>query len=206
MDSILKKIQELYSENLAKEGISSTAVGWRTIDSQNLRFEKLSGIIANTKIPITVNDYGCGYGAHLEYLIKLGLSVKEYNGYDISDSMLDAARKKLISYATKVNLYKTQTINTKADYTFVSGTFNVRFDSDDKKWEEYIKSKLNEINYYSEKGFSFNLLTKYVDWREPHLYYGDPCYWFEICKREFSKKVSLIHDYPLFEWTIWVIK
>lgn len=56
----------------------------------------------------------------------------------------------------------------------------------------------------SVKGFSFNLLSTYADWKENHLFYGDPTYFFDYCKRNFSKKVFLLHDYPLYEWTIGV--
>ena len=58
----------------------------------------------------------------------------------------------------------------------------------------------------SRIGFSFNLLTSYVDWEEDHLYYGDPGVFFEYCKRKHSRFVTLLHDYPLYEWTIAVRK
>ena len=66
----LKKIEELYSENLRVHGSVSNAVGWPKSDQQKLRFEKLTSIVAPTDEPLTINDYGCGYGAHLEYLVK----------------------------------------------------------------------------------------------------------------------------------------
>ena len=56
----------------------------------------------------------------------------------------------------------------------------------------------------SKKGFGFNLLSTYVDWKEDHLYYGDPLFFFDFCKRHVSRYVSLLHDYPLYEWTILV--
>jgi len=38
------------------------------------------------------------------------------------------------------------------------------------------------------------------------LYYADPIFLFEHCRRTFSRFVSLIHDYPLYEFTILVRK
>ena len=52
------------------------------------------------------------------------------------------------------------------------------------------------------KALAFNLLSTYVDWQEPHLFYGDPLFWFDHCKRNYSRQVALLHDYPLYEWTI----
>ena len=45
-----------------------------------------------------------------------------------------------------------------------------------------------------------------VDWKEDHLYYADPLFWFNFCRNNISKKVTLLHDYPLWEWTICVTK
>jgi hypothetical protein len=107
---------------------------------------------------------------------------------------------------SELNLKNESSMDTLADYSTVSGTFNVKFESGESNWEEFIKSKLEEMNKYSKQGFSFNMLSTYVDWQEPHLYYGDPTSWFKFCKINFSKKVSLFHDYDLYEWTIVVIK
>jgi hypothetical protein len=40
----------------------------------------------------------------------------------------------------------------------------------------------------------------------PDLYYADPLFLFDYCKTKFSTLVSLIHDYPLYEFTILVRK
>jgi hypothetical protein len=38
------------------------------------------------------------------------------------------------------------------------------------------------------------------------LYYADPLFFFDYCKTRFSRFVTLIHDYPLYEFTILVRK
>jgi len=38
------------------------------------------------------------------------------------------------------------------------------------------------------------------------LYYADPCFIFDYCKRNFSRNVALLHDYELYEFTIIVRK
>lgn len=206
-DTALKKIEDLYTGNLREKGLTSLAVGWNTPESQAMRFEKLNTAITSQSRPITVNDYGCGYGAHLEYLEQVcGIKVEEYNGYDLSEDMLAAARKNLSWFGGRLNLIKSAELSTTADYTFVSGTFNVRFDADTDAWKSFIHTKLDELAQYSRRGFSFNLLSTYVDWQEKHLFYGDPCYWFNHCKKRYSKRVSLLHDYPLYEWTLVVKK
>lgn len=203
----LKEIQKLYTQNINEMGVISKAVGWKTDECQRLRFNKLATVLAEGEKSITINDYGCGYGAMLKYFIEdRQLPVSLYNGYDISPEMLSAASRELKAYNVQLNLIESSTITTEADYSFISGTFNVRFDAPCELWERFIRDKLHEMYQCSHKGFSFNLLTSYVDFEEPHLYYGDPCYWFDYCKRTFSKQVALLHDYPLWEWTMIIKK
>jgi len=140
-----------------------------------------------------------------EYFEENNFNISKYNGYDISEEMLKSAKNR-IGNSFKVELYKNPKLNTKADYSFVSGIFNVRFEGDDDSWKQFIENTLRDLDENSTKGFAFNVLTSYVDYRQPHLYYADPLYFFDYCKRNFSKKVSLLHDYDLWEWTILVKK
>jgi len=39
-----------------------------------------------------------------------------------------------------------------------------------------------------------------------YLYYGDPCFYFDLCKRSYSRQVALMHDYGLYEFTLLVRK
>jgi hypothetical protein len=64
------------------------------------------------------------------------------------------------------------------------------------------------MNSLSRAGFAFNALTKYSDaeFMRPDLYYADPLFLFDHCKCRYSKFVALLHDYPLYEFTILVRK
>ena len=202
----LSRIRKMYSDNLERSGPVSTAVGWNTPETQRLRFDKLTEVVEESRDSISVNDYGCGYAAHLDYLLGRGLVVNTYHGYDLSREMLDMARQRHADFAGVLDLRDSSSMETEADYTFVSGTFNVRFEATEEEWKRFIQNKLEEINQFSRLGFAWNLLSTYVDWKEPHLFYGDPLFWFDYCKRNLSSKVALMHDYPLFEWTIIVRK
>ena len=205
-DPLLNNVRSLYSDNIKSHGIDSRSVGWKSKESQILRFQKLSSIIDQpANHGLTINDYGCGYGAHLDYLCDdLGLNIVAYNGYDICEEMLSAASRNLEKRNIECNFYHSSEIKTYAHYTFVSGTFNNKVDALVNDWEQYISGKLEEISNFSSAGFSFNLLSTYNDWEDKALYYGNPLKWFDFCKNKFSGYVSLIHDYPLFEWTMHV--
>lgn len=200
----LSPIAELYSESLKKHGMTPMGVGWRDDDSQRLRFSKLLEVV-DCSPPFSVNELGSGYGALFEYLRENEMPIKAYRAHEISAEMLLAAEKR-IGGNDMVQLTDSSQLDRMADYSFASGIFNVRFEYDDAEWTKYILDTLSNLNTHSINGFSFNLLSTYVDFREPHLYYGDPLFFFDYCKKNFGKFVSLYHDYPLYEWTITVRK
>lgn len=204
INQTLTKIKNLYEGNLSEHGVSSKAVGWKDHESQLLRFEKLAEVMPLNVAPYTVGDWGCGYAAMYDFLLKHRPGCTKYCGYDISADMLNKARE--LHPNDGLELIESALVTTNTDYIFVSGTFNVRFKASDNEWKSFIIKKLDEINRSSIRGFAFNLLSSYVDWKEPHLFYGDPLFWFDHCKKNYSPKVSLLHDYPLYEWTILVQK
>jgi SAM-dependent methyltransferase len=147
----------------------------------------------------SVNDFGCGYGALVAFLGARGLDV-DYRGFDLSESMLEHARREHEG-ATFVGSGDELT---PADYTVASGIFNVKLDVPVEAWREYVLGTIETIAGLSRKGFAFNMLTSYsdADRMRDDLYYGDPRFFFDLCKREYSRHVALLHDYGLYEFTM----
>ena len=71
-----------------------------------------------------------------------------------------------------------------------------------------LSNSFRRFNDLSRKGFASNFLTKYSDANkmQADLYYADPLYLFDYCKRIFSKNVALLHDYRIYDFTILVRK
>ena len=194
----------LYADSLKRYGPRPMAVGWKTRAAQRLRFDKLVSVVtASAGHGISVNDLGCGYGAMFDYLAgRRTPPLRRYAGYDISEDMLVEARRRIddprASFATGARATRA------AHYSFVSGTFNVKLDASDAEWTEYVKATLLQLSTTSTRGFAFNMLTTYVTFKRPELYYADPFLFFDFCKRNIAPYVCLLHDYPLYEWTITV--
>lgn len=203
LSGALSSVAALYARNLQDHGFASQSVGWRDEASQQLRFSKLAEVIEPDRAQrgITVNDFGCGYGAMFRFLDELpGVRLERYIGYDISEEMLAAARRFVPD--ERVELVHGAHVTEMADYSFVSGTFNVRFGANDEVWGRHVEDTIMELARASRHGFAFNLLSTYVDWKKDDLFYADPFRFFDFCKRNVSRYVSLLHDYPLYEWTI----
>lgn len=205
-DKILSQVNNYYSEKIIKNGPTPQGVDWNSIESQELRFEILSEIIVE-KEKFSVLDFGCGFGSMYEYYNKLNYHDFQYIGFDISESMIREANKK---YQSNENLMWITEIpeNLEVDYVIASGIFNVKQDIESEKWLEYVLQTLTSMNKIAKKGFSFNILTKYSDkeFMKEYLFYADPLLIFDYCKKNFSKYVTLKHDYPLYEFSITVKK
>lgn len=196
----LAAVADLYSRSLREHGPTPMGVGWRDEPSQRLRFDKLLSVVEGPGA--TVNELGCGYGALAEHMVERGLAPAAFAGWDISAEMLEAARARLSG--DWVRLVRGDRLDAVADYSFTSGIFNVRYGADEETWRRYMEATIAKLAAHSRRGFAFNALTTYVDFRREPLFYADPLHFFDLCRREHGRHVTLLHDYPLYEWTITV--
>ena len=203
MNNIHKNINNYYTQKVQTHGATSKGVDWNGEESQFLRFEQLSKVIKNTNS--SINDIGCGYGKYIDYMNN-NLENMNYMGYDLSENMIDNATK-IYPQNDFEDIIKLDEIRI-SDYSIASGIFSVKMEHNEAEWLSYILNTLEKMNEKSIKGFSFNMLTKYSDkeFMKDDLYYADPLFFFDYCKRNFSRNISLNHDYDLYEFTILVRK
>jgi predicted TPR repeat methyltransferase len=199
---LLARVAGYYSGKFAAHGATAAGVDWNSPESQALRFAELSQLFEPG--PFSVIDYGCGYGAFADFLSAHAL-LNAYQGFDVAADMIADARRRHAA-APACRFVTDSAALEAADYTIASGIFNVRFDISDDDWLAYMVSTLDQMMALSTRGFAFNALTSYsdADRRRADLYYADPRVFFDHCKRRFSKRVSLLHDYALYEFTMLV--
>lgn len=199
----LEQVRAYYAGRLASHGTTPRGVDWSSLESQELRFAQLLRLCDATR-PFRLGDYGCGYGALLDYLEARGLKCS-YAGYDLGAEMVAAARARhsrqpSYVFATEESVLKG------ADYIVASGLFNVKLGAEPQPWQAYVLATLERFAALAIRGFAFNVLTSYSDPERmrPDLYYADPCFFFDHCKRRYSRNVALLHDYGLYEFTLLV--
>jgi len=196
-----------YFENTLKvHGLTAKGVDWNSDQARALRFEQLIKIIQTTQ-SFSLLDYGCGYGALVDYLRKASLNFQKYIGYDILPAMVTEAKK---LYREDEGIQFTTNLNEvpRVDYAIACGVFNIKLDASLDDWTHYVIDSLHSIDEHCVRGFSVNFLTRYSDpdRMRPDLYYADPCFLFDYCKNHFSRNVALLHDYNLYDFTILVRK
>ena len=200
-------ISEYYSGKIIEHGATPRGVDWNSTESQFTRFSQLLKILPeSTDSRPSLIDWGCGYGALLDFILERGMGL-DYIGLDISPEMIEAAKLKH-AHLSEARFHLASSSAIDADYVVASGLFSVKLQCESHKWLEYIKSTIADFDNASCKGFAFNCLTSYSDkdlMRED-LYYADPMEIFDYCKKTFSRNVALLHDYDLYEFTVLVRK
>ena len=153
-DGIHSRVAEYYAGKLRDFGATPQGVDWKSAESQALRFDQLSQLF-DLRRPFSVNDYGCGYGALAEYLLARGAQV-DYRGFDRAFTMVAEARKRLDGRLA-TQFFTEAAALPPADYTVASGIFNVKLNTPEPEWTEYMLQTLSHMNDTGERGIAFNL-------------------------------------------------
>lgn len=205
LGQILEFVSRVYSYRINEYGPVANGVFWRDEDGQVLRLELLLQAVAAEDLsgPITVNDLGCGYGALFDLLRdEPMMQGGRYFGYDISEDMVVRARA--LHAADDRATFITSPVATEvADYSFVSGTYNMSMNADRRLWTEYVKTSLDTLWAKTAKTLAFNLLDAAAPSKLDDLYYADRNTFIEHALT-LSPEVEVIDDYPLDEFTIFV--
>jgi SAM-dependent methyltransferase len=198
---LIQQVRQYYEGKLADHGATARGVDWNSEESQLLRFRELARLF-DTDVDGAVIDYGCGYGAMAEFIRRGGHS-GPYCGFDVSERMIEAARARY-GALPDCRFESNRAAVEPAMYTVASGIFNVKQDASDEEWRGYVHETIADLRRLSTRGFAFNALTSYSDpgRKRPDLYYADPLELFDYCKRHVSRFVSLLHDTPLYEFTL----
>jgi len=201
----LTPVARVYEQRFDQCGESAKGVFWKNRDSQFRRFEILSAIFdeADQAGGLTIHDFGCGYGALFDFLKDQPvMRSSRYIGTDISEAMVLAARSRIDDPRAEF-IHHICALDV-ADYTLVSGTFNLHAGHDDEAWTEHVKQGLMQLWSKTRKGLAFNLLRKDAPERFAGLYYADGRTMFEFLTARLSPDVTMTNDAPLPDWSFFV--
>ena len=196
----IKRVSALYSSRYKDEAQPShKKVGWGSAESQELRFSVLSQIgISGTD---SILDVGCGLGDFYLYLRSKGHQPTRYVGIDICEDFVLHCRSHLDSDRTR---FLTGTLDQQgreltADFVVLSGSLNLKLRNN----YDVARETLKEMMVRAHKGVAANFLTSYVDFMHDKDFHYSPEQIFKMC-RQIASKVVLRHDYPLYEFTVYL--
>jgi SAM-dependent methyltransferase len=204
---LLKPVAHSYDWSINKYGPIHRAAAWRDKERQQRRFDIFTGLLAydTNRDNVTINDLGCGYGAMFDTYRKLPqFNNGSYFGYDISKAMIEAAKQKVSDPRAFFILSHKATEN--ADYSFVSGTYNMKMAADEDEWLEYIEESIVHLWSKTKISMGFNMLNIESPLREHTLYYADPNHFVKFCQKNLGANVRMINLLHPNEFVIFIRK
>lgn len=203
--SVLDVVHSYFHDKIMRFGATPAGVDYNSPEAQSIRFDQLAKVIDRHE-SFSIIDYGCGFGSFFDYLCKQEYDF-DYYGIDMIDEMVANG---LNIHAGDIRFHCTTKEEDLpvADYVIGGAIFNNRLTASNDEWTAHVLNTLNTLNGFCRKGFSFNMLTSYsdADRQRSDLYYGDPLFFFDYCKKNFARNVALLHDYDLYDFTILVRK
>jgi SAM-dependent methyltransferase len=193
-----QRIIDRYDHRFDRHGVSIDTLASGTEERRSVRFTVLSDVgIASGD---SVLDVGCGFGDFLDFCRNRGLDIG-YTGLDINPRLIDAARCRFSNASFIVADIQTDNVPCH-DYVVSSSAFNLRLESEDNY--DFVVAMLRRCYALARKGVAIDFLTSYVDYRgSQDAFYYSPERVFGIAK-SVTKRVMLRHDYPLFEFCIYL--
>ena len=204
---LLKPVARSYEWSIHKYGPIHRAAAWRDEKRQQRRFDIFTGLLAydTNRDNVTINDLGCGYGAMFDTFRKLPqFNNGTYFGYDISKSMIKAAEIKISDPRALFILNHKATEN--ADYSFVSGTYNMKMAANEDEWLGYIEESIGQLWSKTKISMGFNMLNIESPLRENTLYYADPAHFMNFCQKNLKANVRMINLLHPNEFVIFIRK
>ncbi len=188
----------LYEERYAKLGHDVNTLGWNATTDQMLRFEVLSDIgdLSNS----SVCDVGCGFGDLAPYLDGRFTDVT-YTGIDITPSLVAQASELRPDARFLCQDILADDFAERHDWFVLSGALNYRLEDN----LAFSQRMLERMFALCERGVAINFLSSYVNFERELNYHHEPEAMFRFAKG-LTRWVTLRHDYPLWEFTLYLYK
>ncbi|MBX7222984.1 MAG: class I SAM-dependent methyltransferase [Blastocatellia bacterium] len=205
MTSLKQNVITYFERCLAEHGDSAKGVDYNGPESQFQRFQVLSQI-ADLQ-GATVHDVGCGLGHFRDFLVERGISAI-YSGSDIAPGMIEQARKRHpeAEFFNRDILELPVEDLPQYDYLVCCGVFHLKAENSDEVWEEFALSLIERMFRMAKRGVAFNMMTDLVDFKIDRLFYANPSRIFDHCRHNLTRRVTLRHDYPLYEFAVYLYK
>ena len=186
-----------YSERSIAENFADGSLRSGPQHRRQIRFQNLIQI--GIKDGDSILDVGCGYGDFVGHLKERKINIK-YEGVDINPIMISEAKRRYPNEFFRV-LDIVNDSYEKYDWIVSTSCFNLKLKSQDNY--EFTKQILKSAYLHSKKGVAFDFLSTYVDFTSEFGFHYSPEKVFSIAK-EITKCVSLRHDYPIYEFCIYL--
>jgi hypothetical protein len=207
-DSILEEMDRYFAERIERFGISPQGVGWKNDEAQKLRFRAMCEVVLpkHRHSNVSIHEIGCGM-AHMRDYLRENSFPYIYSGSDALPRMLEISKSRHPDVQFfRFNILTDPPLDERYDYVVMNGVFH--YLAEGVSWEEWrdeVRAMIQKAWEMARVGIAFNLMTDMVDWRDPHLFYINPC---EVIPwiRELTRLFVVKQDYYPFEFSVFAYR
>jgi SAM-dependent methyltransferase len=203
------QIIEHYEKCLEKHGDTHLGVDWPNIEHVNLRYNIMLDMLKfkNLDSNVSILDFGCGTAHLYEHILTLGLNGIDYYGLDISKKFIDVCNLKypdLDFYCGDVLDLNFKIKN--FDFVIMNGVFTEKRELSFEEMFDYFKLLIDKVYSICNKGVSFNVMSKNVDWEREDLFHLPHDLLTSYLCKNITRNYIIRNDYGLYEYTVYLYK
>jgi len=189
---------QLYEDRFAVMGYDMRTIGWKGREDQQLRFDILGDV--GDLSGKSICDVGCGFGDLYDYLGRRFHGVR-YTGIDLVPSLVEKARERHADVDFRTCDILAGGLAERFDYFVLSGALNYKVENN----MSLTRDMLAAMFELADKGVAVNFLSSYVNYEHPRNFHHSPEAVFGLA-RSMTRWVTIRHDYPLWEFTLFMYK
>lgn len=189
-------VVQRYQRRIAEHGPTFASLNSGSEEKQRLRHSVHASALRGARPSIL--EIGCGLGDFYKYLVAQNRDCS-YHGYDIVPEYIAECGRVFLQAKFEVRNIFVDGIEGTYDTVVMSQVLNNRYQKSDNL--QVMKRALELTFEHTRVSVSIDMLSSYVDFRNPDLFYYSPEEIFRIAKA-IAPRVSLRHDYRAFEFSL----
>jgi hypothetical protein len=192
----VSQVVRRYQQRIAEHGPTFASLNSGTEEKQAIRHSVHSTALRGSNP--SVLEIGCGLADFYKYLLHHKRDCS-YHGYDIVPEYIDECRRAYPEAKFTLRNVFIEGIEGVFDTVVMSQVLNNRYQKSDNV--QVMQRALELAFEHTRVSVSVDMVSTYVDFRNPDLFYYSPEEVFRIAK-VISPRVLLRHDYRAFEFCI----
>jgi len=196
---------ELYRRSFLQHGDSPQSTFNARRELQWLRFERLVQPLLGLASRFSIHDVGAGLCDLHAYLRERGVE-HDYSATEIVPEMIEHARRKYPDIVVERRDLLLDPPSERYDFVVSSGMFNLPGQVPREDWRRFCFAMLERMFAMASQAIAVNFLTSHRTFTDPTLFYLDPGEALEFCQARLSRFVAIDHSYPLYEYTVVVLR
>lgn len=189
-------VVQRYQRRIAEHGPTFASLNSGSEEKQRLRHSIHASALRGKRPSIL--EIGCGLGDFYKYLLAQNQDCS-YHGYDIVPEYISECQRVYPQAKFEVRNIFVDGIDGMYDTVAMSQVLNNRYEKSDNM--RVMQRALEVAFEHTRISVSVDMLSTYVDFRNPDLFYYSPEEIFRVAK-SIAPRVLMRHDYRAFEFCV----